>query len=441
MVARTTPDAGWQPLRKPPRKGGPLGVGTSPFSRLAVVHMLAVGGDTLVTMALAGSLFFSISPDAARGRVALYLLLTVAPFAVVAPLLSPVIDRSRGGRRALVIASAATRAIVCVSMAGHLDGLMLFPEAFAVLVLSKAHMVAKSALVPSTVSGEGELVAANSRLAVLSVLAGFVAAVPGVIVLKLGFLGAPWVVRLAALTFAATAIAGFRLSRPAKGNDRLASAAVGEAELHVASVRLAATAMGVLRAIVGFLTFLVAFGFRDDDAPAWWFGLVLAASMVGSFVGAAVAPRLRQRVAEERILQGSMALVVGVGLVAVWVGGRPAAALLAGAVGVAAGSGKLAFDSIVQRDAPDAVRGRTFARFETRVQLAWVAGAALPVAVPIPSTMGMGVLALTAAVALSSYLAALRALHHHRPELPPASEGERYVDIADRHQLQWRRRE
>ncbi|MDQ3897058.1 MAG: MFS transporter, partial [Actinomycetota bacterium] len=213
-MAPTTTDSGWQPLRRPPRRGGPLGLGTSPFARLAVVHVLAIAGDTLVTMALAGSLFFSISPQAARGRVALYLLLTVAPFAVVAPLLSPVIDRSRGGRRALVIASAASRAVVCLSMAGHLDGLMLFPEAFAVLVLSKAHMVTKSALVPSTVSGEGELVAANARLAVLSVVAGFAAALPGVAVLKIGALGAPWVVRLAAVTFAATALAGFRLTRP-----------------------------------------------------------------------------------------------------------------------------------------------------------------------------------------------------------------------------------
>ncbi len=384
--------------------------------------MLAVAGDTFVTMALAGSLFFSISPGAARGRVALYLLLTVAPFAVVAPLLSPVVDRSRGGRRALVIASAASRAIVCLSMATHLDSLMLFPEAFAVLVLSKIHMVTKSALVPSTVAGEGELVAANSRLAVLSVLAGFVAAIPGVIVLKVGFLGAPWVVRLAALTFAVTALAGLRLTRPAAGDDRLAPIAAGEAELHTASVRMAASAMGVLRAVVGFLTFLVAFAFRHDNAPAWWFGLVLASSMAGSFVGAAVAPNLRRRLHEERILQGALALVVAAGLSAVWVGGRPAAALLAGAVGVAAGAGKLAFDSIVQRDAPDAIRGRTFARFETRFQLAWVVGAALPVAVRIPSGTGMGLLALTSALALSSYLAGLRALEHRHHELPTATD-------------------
>jgi hypothetical protein len=418
-VARTPTDAGWEPLRRPARHRQPGGLSRSPFSRLAIVHMLAVAGDTFVTMALAGSLFFSISPQAARGKVALYLLLTVAPFAVVAPLLSPVIDRSRGGRRALIIAGAASRAIVCLSMATHLNGLLLFPEAFAVLVLSKMHMVVKSALVPNTVSAEGELVAANSRLAVLSVLAGFVAAIPGVIVLKVGFLGAPWVVRLAALAFAATAIAGFRLTRPAAGEDRLPPVAIGEAELHVPSVRMAATAMGVLRAVVGFLTFLIAFTFRHDDAPAWWFGVALAASMVGSFAGAALAPGLRKRLAEERILQGSLVLVVVAGLAGAWLGGLPAAALAAAAVGVAAAAGKLAFDSIVQRDAPDAVRGRTFARFETRFQLAWVAGAALPVAVSIPSGVGMGVLALISAIALSSYLAALRAVEHHRNhELP-----------------------
>ncbi|HEX3621392.1 MAG TPA: MFS transporter [Acidimicrobiales bacterium] len=415
-MAPTTTGSGWQPLRKPVRKSGPLGLSQSPFTRLAVVQMLAVAGDTLVTMALAGSLFFSISPQAARGRVALYLLLTVAPFAVVAPLLSPVIDRSRGGRRALIIGGAATRAVVCVSMATHLSSLILFPEAFAVLVLSKAHMVTKSALVPSTVTGERELVAANSRIAVLSVLAGFVASVPGVIVLKIGALGAPWVVRLAAVAFAATTVTGFRLARPTTADDagRVAPPVLAEGELHSASVRMAATAMGVLRAVVGFLTFLVAFAFRREHAPAWWFGVVLAASMAGSFIGAAVGPPLRRRLVEERILLGSLLLVVGVGLVALRFDGRPGAALLAAAVGIAAGAGKLAFDSIVQRDAPDAVRGRTFARFETRFQLAWVAGAALPVAVSFPTRLGIAAIALGSAVAFFSYLAGLRALTRHR---------------------------
>src|SRR5207237_5703670 len=121
--------------------------GTSPFARLAVVHLLSIGGDTLVTTALAGSLFFSISPGAARGRVGLYLALTMAPFAVVAPLLGPALDRSRGGRRFLLVGTAAGRALVCFLMAGDIKGLLLFPEAFAFLVLSKSYAIIKSALV------------------------------------------------------------------------------------------------------------------------------------------------------------------------------------------------------------------------------------------------------------------------------------------------------
>ena len=399
-------ETGWQPLRKAPRPRAVLG--RSPFARLALAHGLAVGGDTLVTMALAGSLFFSISPGAARGRVALYLALTMAPFVLLAPLIGPALDRSRGGRRSMLVAAAASRAIVCFSMAGHLHSLWLFPEAFAVLVLSKAHMVTKSALVPTTVSAEGQLVTANSRLALLSVVAGFVAALPGLALLQIDSLGAPWVVRLAGVAFAATAVAGFRLARPVSVSTR--SAAAGEAELHTASVRTGATAMAVLRAIVGFLTFFVAFAFRTSGAPSWWFGVVLALSMASSFVAAAVAPALRRRLPEERILQGSLGLVAVVGVVAGRLeAGLTSTAILATAVGLAAGAGKLAFDSIVQRDAPDAVRGRTFARFETRFQLVWVLGAAVPVVLPLPAGSGADLIALAAGLAFAAYLAASRA--------------------------------
>src|ERR1700679_4321828 len=64
------------------------------FGRLALVHVIMMAGDTLVTVSLAGSLFFSVSPTEAKSRVLLYLLLTIAPFAVVSPLLGPLIDKS-----------------------------------------------------------------------------------------------------------------------------------------------------------------------------------------------------------------------------------------------------------------------------------------------------------------------------------------------------------
>src|SRR3954462_13926483 len=207
--------SGWRPLQAPPRRVSPRAAlkavtGDSPFARLSLTHLFAVSGDTLVTMALAGSLFFSISPTAARSRVALYLVLTMAPFAVVAPLLGPVLDRSKSGRRTVVVLCHAGRAAVCLLMARHLHSLLLFPEAFVVLVLSKAYMVTKAALVPATVSDNRQLVKANSRLVVLGVVAGFVIAGPGAAVLHL--FGADWVLRFAALVFAGGTIAAVRLA-------------------------------------------------------------------------------------------------------------------------------------------------------------------------------------------------------------------------------------
>src|SRR5437868_6944166 len=87
----------------------------------------------------------------------------------------------------------------------------------------------------------------------------------------------------------------------------------------------------------------------------------------------------RRRGGEHPIVIGALALVTAVGFFCSRASGLGAITTLAGVVGLSAAAAKLAFDSIVQRDAPDAVRGRTFARFETRFQLTWVVGAAIPV--------------------------------------------------------------
>ncbi|MDP8975411.1 MAG: hypothetical protein M3N28_03405, partial [Actinomycetota bacterium] len=213
----------------------------SPFSRLVVAHALAVAGDALVTTALAGSLFFDISPTAARGRVALSLVLTIAPFALVAPFLGPAIDRVRGGRRLMVFLAAAGRAVAAWLMAGVLDGLLLFPVTFALLVLSKTHSVAKSSLVPTVVRSDEELVQANSKLVLMSAVTGLVAAGPAVAVLELA--GAEWVVRLAAVVFVAAAVASLRIKQVRL--DDPAARPLARQELQDAGIRLAATAMRV----------------------------------------------------------------------------------------------------------------------------------------------------------------------------------------------------
>jgi hypothetical protein len=124
----------------------------------------------------------------------------------------------------------------------------------------------------------------------------------------------------------------------------------------------------------------------------------------------------RAGVAEERIVQIVLGITTAAAVLAAWTGGLVAAATLAACVGVSASSAKLAFDSVVQRDAPDANRGRSFAKFETRFQLTWVIGAFIPVIVSIPVRVGFLVVAACAGFALFSYLAGLRALG--RGQLP-----------------------
>ena len=82
-----------------------------------------------------------------------------------------------------------------------------------------------------------------------------------------------------------------------------------------------------------------------------------------------------------------MLLATLAALLAAWSGGLGAAVLVAFAVGFSANTAKLAFDSIVQRDAPDANRGRSFAKFETRFQIFWVVGAFIPVVLPPPGPL------------------------------------------------------
>lgn len=375
---------GWRPINSAPSSRSP-----SALVRLGRVHCLSTAGDALVTVALADSLFFSIDPSAARDRVALSLLLTMAPFAVVAPLLGPAIDRSRRGRRAMVLASCVGRAAACLVIARVLHNLLLFPGALAVLVLGKGYSVAKSSLVPSAVDDHASLVEANSRLALGGVAAGLAAAPLGIGVSHL--LGPEWVLRLAAGVFAAGAVWALAVE------ERVEHAPVAgriPGPLVAWPVVASAAVMALLRAVVGFVTFLVAFAFRREGAPPWWFGLVLGVSMLASLAGAFVAPRLRRRLGEELILSACLVAVGAAGILTAAYDARAWAIAVAAAAGLAASSGKLAFDALVQREAAGDVRGRSFARFEAGFQLAWVVGALLPVAVPTPLGQGGAVVAV-----------------------------------------------
>jgi hypothetical protein len=449
----------------------------TPFGRFALLHVVMTAGDTLVTVSLADSLFFSISPGAAKDRVILYLVLTMTPFAVVAPLLGPVIDRSRGARRATVVVSAACRAVVCLIMANGLKSLLLFPEAFTMLVLSKVYLVTKGSLVPLLIGGQGEttsstaapsdagdlsarlplsetehpeesvdhnrLASANAQLGLLASLTAFVSALPAIAVLKL--LGGPWVLRLDMVVFVVGTVLALRLPirriRPAPaGSGPTAAtasvgmtggaaagttsesdswepsgplAALGPAASTHPEVTFALTAMSVLKFSVGFLTFLLAFDLRRDHATIWY-GPTLGLSIAGAVVGVLVVPRARRIFSEQQVLTLAIWLVAFTAVVTAVIGGVVIQTLLAFVIGLAGGAGKPAFDALVQRYVPTAAQGRAFARFETRLQLIWVIGALLPVVATTPLPAGDTVIAAVAGVGALSYMTGRRAVRYLR---------------------------
>src|SRR6202022_3775187 len=107
-----------------------------------------------------------------------------------------------------------------------------------------------------------------------------------------------------------------RLVRPAPAADTRSTSRfkARDDNLPPGGLTAAAIAMATLRFTVGFLVFLVAFAFRRTHAPAWWYGVILAASVGGNLVGAAIATRLRGRVREEYIVAGSVSAVVVAGV-------------------------------------------------------------------------------------------------------------------------------
>ncbi len=390
----------------------------SPFNRLARTHALSVAGDAVFTTAMAGLVFFSVTNlSQARWRVAAALLFTIVPLSLAAPFIGPLIDRAQGGRKWMIFGLSLGRAFVCLLLVFDRDNqLLLYPEFTVVLVCSQGYVLARSALVPTTVRGDTELVEANSKLAAISGVSAVAGGLVAVIVLwtmsKTGSdLGPNVALAVAAVVYMASAIQAAQLPPV-----RVAAAPADVAEtteLHSYSIRYGAVAISVSRVAVGFLTFMLAFHFKDlEETDSWGSKAGLIGSIVGAeigfLVGAAVAPRIRKVMSEEQIIMVSLAVTVVAGLLTALMGDIPGAILLALAIGLTSNSAKQSFDAIIQRDAPDANRGRAFAKFETRFQLWWVVGALVPVVLTVPLHLGFLLIAVISAAGLAWYAVRLR---------------------------------
>jgi len=410
-----------------------------PLDRLAWVHAVSTCGDALVAVALAGTLFFAVPVAAARPRVALYLLLTVAPFAVVAPLLGRLLDGRSGAGRLALAAAMALRAVLAALAVARTQSLLLYPLAFGLLVCSRAHGISRTAMVPELLAPVGrderDLVAVNGRMARVAALGGTAGALLGVGLDRLAGGGA--VLWASALVFAAGTALALSLpttrSRRAPGPGAQRAPGPGshrdpvpEPRRHPLDrraarlvrppgrVRLARAANTCVRAVGGFTLFLLAFELRRQGVGTAGLGLLLAAVGVGGVVGAFLLPRAARLVREDGLLAGGLLLC---GTTAWLLAGRvgvetAAAGGLAMGAGIAAA--RLGFESLVQREVPAPARGTAITRAETTFQLAWVAGAVLPVAFPLPTTPSLLAAAVVCLVAATTYTVGLLRLRRNR---------------------------
>ncbi|MEU0039758.1 MULTISPECIES: MFS transporter [unclassified Streptomyces] len=393
------------------------GAGESGLGKLIELHAVNGAGDVMITIALASTVFFSVPTDEARGRVALYLAITMAPFTLLAPVIGPLLDRLPHGRRAAMAGAMLARAMLALLLSGAVvsGSLELYPAALGVLVASKAYGVVRSAVVPRLLPPGFSLVKANSRVTLGGLLATGVAAPVGA---GLQALGPRYPLYGAFAIFVAGTFLSFTLPPKvdsAKGEDRALLAAdedhvrgpqreraprpglrtVGTAVTHA----LAANA--ALRCLSGFLIFFLAFLLREHplagESAAVSLGIVGVSAGAGNALGTAVGAWLKSR-APEIIVVTVVACVLGAAITAALFFGAVLVACLTAVAGFSQALAKLSLDALIQRDVPELVRTSAFARSETLLQVAWVFGGAIGIVLPLNGTLGLSVAAAIVAV-------------------------------------------
>jgi MFS family permease len=418
------------------RRRIPSTVGWTPgINRLAVSQSLGASADALVAVSLAGSLFFNLSPSASREQVLLYLVINMAPFALLAPFIGPAIDRFGGGHRFIAAALLALRAAFAAALAFFLFDLTLYFFALALLIAGKASGVTRQALVPGLVADPDQLLAANARLARVGTIA---AAIGGAVGAALMALTSPSVtLGLACAVFVVAAVLTLRLPPPAVRWD--AASTVQYEELHTPTVVATAWAFTVVRFAVGFFVFGLAFDLRRGSQPAWMYAAAVAAYGAGTFGGLVVAPLLRRRYGEDRLTAGALVVLAVVAAFGALGPSRSLVLVVSAVLGMVAAIGRQGFDAMVQTRAPAAVRGRAFARFETRFQVAWVIGAIAATAGAVAVQVSLAVVALGLIPAAGLYVRAIQEAQQAHV-LDPFD----HVEIARRHldhAAEWQRRD
>lgn len=364
--------------------------------------------DAAMAVALANTLFFAAANGESKSKVALYLLITIAPFAVIAPLIGPALDRLQHGRRVALATSFMLRTLLVVVLIANFDGAtgsfppwVLYPCALGMMVLSKSFSVLRSAVTPRVLPPTIDLVRVNARLTMFGLLGGTM--VGGAIAA-----GAEWSFGLVHLPGAlyvivAVSVAGAALSMRIPKWVEVTEGEVpatlsyhgrsGELRRHPEHHKPSETARQPLgrniitalwgnctiKVMVGFLFLYPAFVAKSHDASGWEqlriLGLIGVAAAIGNFAGNFTSARLKLGHPAKLVVRCAIAVTASALATAV-TGNLFVAAAATLVTSGAAAIGKASLDASLQDDLPERSRASAFGRSESLLQLAWVAGGA-----------------------------------------------------------------
>ncbi len=432
-AAQGTRKAGIFTMRQARRASQAEGAGDSGLSRLIELHAINAAGDAAIAISLAGTLFFQVPTGEARGQVALFLVLTMLPFVVVAPLIGPFLDRFSHGRRWAIGTTMAVRAFLCwvLATATELESQWLFPAALGCLVTSKAYAVTRAAAVPRLLPNGQTLVKANARTSLAGVIG---AAISAPLAVLASLAGPQWSLRYAFLVFIVATILAIRLPERVDSSlgegtmvltgddDGVHPTPSGRLRMRIpGAVSFALRANCGPRWLSGFLTMFMAFLLRDvpigDYQPELLLALVIGGAGLGSTIGISLASMLRKIQPQITVVAALLADVVMASIAALFFN-LVTIVLLGLTAGLAQSLAKLSLDSTIQRDVPERVQSSAFARSDTTLQLAWVVGGFIGIAMPLVPQLGLGIaaglLALWSAFVLTKW---------HRTRRTPSAQG------------------
>ncbi len=387
------------------------GAGRSGLSSLTYAAMMDYAASAAIAVALANTLFFAVATAQSRANVALYLLITVAPFAVVAPVIGPLLDRLQHGRRVAMALSFAGRAFLLIVMAAHVHDWLLYPAALGFLVLAKSYGVLQAAVIPRVLPPGITLVKTNSRLTMFGLIA---AGVSGAVAAGISALtGSPGTLLFTAVICLSGTALCLRIPSWVEVTEGEVPASLRtEAIDALGSVRrrqpmgrqvvVALWGNGTARVLTGFLTLFVAFAVKaqTEGSPGrqlMLLGIVGAAAGAGSFLGNAVGARTRFG-KPDQVIVGCVVAGLTMAVLTALVSGIVIAAVTAAVAATGSAVAKVCLDAVIQRGVPEVSRASAFGRSESVLQMAWVMGGALGVL--LPPTYWIGFASVSALLSL-----------------------------------------